>query len=505
MSDESVHAALRSASPLVIVEAPAGCGKTHQGAEFARECASKAGTDRVLILTHTHAACSVFVERTKGTTSRSEVRTIDSLIGQIASVYHKGLALPADVATWVRRTDEGHAELAVRVSAFLRRHPMIVQSVAQRYQVVICDEHQDSSGDQHAIVESLLNHGTRVRIFADPMQAIFSDRANASAAPACDWPALLSKADMSEPLDHPHRWTKGCRELGAWTLKCREALKTGGKIDLGSRPASVEVVFAENQAQRNLDYSLSARSRRPLDTFESNQRSLLILTRYTPTARSIRSFFSRRIPLWEGQTRPGLEQLVDAVQTSTGDAVALASAVVEFMGNVGKGFSPSAFGNGLTQEVRDGCVAPRRGKPAAIQELARLLMLEADHRGVSKLLRRLHELTTSNDQFADIELDCQREFWDAVRLGDFDTLEAALAGITSRRIYSRPKPPARAISTIHKAKGLECESVMVMPCDGKTFPDRFDARCLLYVALSRATSRLMFVVPRSAPSPLLIL
>jgi len=44
-----------------------------------------------------------------------------------------------------------------------------------------------------------------------------------------------------------------------------------------------------------------------------------------------------------------------------------------------------------------------------------------------------------------------------------------------------------AISTIHKAKDLECESVIVMPCDARTFPDKHDARCLLYVALSRFT------------------
>ena len=49
---------------------------------------------------------------------------------------------------------------------------------------------------------------------------------------------------------------------------------------------------------------------------------------------------------------------------------------------------------------------------------------------------------------------------------------------------------------------MECESVIVMPCDSKTFPDKIDARCLLYVALSRAKSRLMFVVSRNDPSPL---
>jgi hypothetical protein len=43
-----------------------------------------------------------------------------------------------------------------------------------------------------------------------------------------------------------------------------------------------------------------------------------------------------------------------------------------------------------------------------------------------------------------------------------------------------------------------------MPCDAKSFPDTPDARCLLYVALSRAKSELMLVVSAEKPSPLLI-
>ena len=121
------------------------------------------------------------------------------------------------------------------------------------------------------------------------------------------------------------------------------------------------------------------------------------------------------------------------------------------------------------------------------------------------MLRRLSELTSRNPHFADVKIDCHREFWEATCLGDYDSAENGFAEITHRRVYSRPKPPERAISTIHKAKGLECESVIVMPCDGRTFPDKDEARCLLYVALSRAKNHLMFVVSRSSPSPLLIL
>jgi hypothetical protein len=42
-----------------------------------------------------------------------------------------------------------------------------------------------------------------------------------------------------------------------------------------------------------------------------------------------------------------------------------------------------------------------------------------------------------------------------------------------------------------------------MPCDSTTFPDKPEARCLLYVALSRARKRLLLVVSKGNPSPLL--
>ncbi|HYS85680.1 MAG TPA: ATP-binding domain-containing protein [Bradyrhizobium sp.] len=65
-------------------------------------------------------------------------------------------------------------------------------------------------------------------------------------------------------------------------------------------------------------------------------------------------------------------------------------------------------------------------------------------------------------------------------------------------------PPDRAISTVHKAKGLEAGRVIVMPCNSKHFPDNEAARSLLYVAISRATRSLTLVVSRSDASPLLL-
>jgi hypothetical protein len=280
-------------------------------------------------------------------------------------------------------------------------------------------------------------------------------------------------------------------------------VKAGAAIDLRNElPPSVTVIFAENQSQRNFDYQLAAGDRRPIDTFARTQNSLLVLTRYNDTARSFRGFFNRRIPLWEGHTRPGLEKLITAISAAEGDRAALAAAVVAFMDCIGKGFSPSKFGNRFEKEVREGCTGTCRGVPATIQELAWFLIAEPTHCGVAKMLRRLSELAQADAGFSDVAIDCSREFWEAVRVGDFDTPDNGFAEMTHRRVYSRPQPPDKAISIIHKAKGLECDSVIIMPCDAKNFPDKPDARCLLYVALSRAKSRLLIVASRKNPSPL---
>ena len=118
-------------------------------------------TDGCLILTHTHAACSVFDNRTRGVGSRVEIKTIDSLIGQIAGAYHVGLGLPKDVATWARQTEDGYDFLAVKAAALLKRYPAIARSLASRYPVIICDEHQDSTGERHAAIMSLHEQGVK--------------------------------------------------------------------------------------------------------------------------------------------------------------------------------------------------------------------------------------------------------------------------------------------------------------------------------------------------------
>ena len=263
---------------------------------------------------------------------------------------------------------------------------------------MICDEHQDSNGDQHSVVMAIHDRGSALRVFSDPMQSIFDEKTSGAMFAPCDWDTLTYQADAFAELDTPHRWSDGCQDLGRWTLAARRALRDGGAVDVrpGRRPASVEVLFAENRAQRNLAYQLSRDDRRPVDAFEQRYDSLLILTRHNRTAMSLRSFFNRRIPLWEGYTRYALDKLVDTIGDANGDCRALATAVVRFIGNVGKGFSPSDFGKTFEREVLEGCSRTCRGRSKKIQELARLLLADPSHRGVAAVLRRLAELATTD-------------------------------------------------------------------------------------------------------------
>jgi DNA helicase-2/ATP-dependent DNA helicase PcrA len=220
---------------LVVVEAPAGCGKTFQGSGYAADARAGLDDGRVLVLTHTHAACDVFASRTDGG-KRVEIRTIDSLIAQIASAYHGGLGIPRDAAAWARKND-GYDELAAKVAGLLGKSLIVGRAIAHRYPVVICDEHQDCSEHQHAIALALMDAGVLMRVFADPMQSIYGGKGKAAKAAAGRWLDLKNRADRFEQLDSPHRWEGKAKQLGEWILEARECLQNGKQIDLRrSRP-----------------------------------------------------------------------------------------------------------------------------------------------------------------------------------------------------------------------------------------------------------------------------
>lgn len=502
MSDATVAQALRSAARLVVVEAPGGCGKTYQGASYACDIAAALGDGRLLILTHTNAACDVFAGRTRGLSRHVEVRTIDGLMIEIAGAYHYPLGLPEDVSAWARRTPKGYDLLGERVARLLTQHSAIAECVARRYPIVVCDEHQDASADQHAIIMALHRGGAQLRVFADPMQMIFTGTPVQTAAAEQRWADLKAAADRFEELDQPHRWANIQPELGAWILAARATLHDGGKIDLtGNLPAGLSIHVAENSSPQRTGFRVAAQESAAIYA-RANAPSLLVLTGQNDRVTALRAFFNRRLPIWEGHVREGLSTLAAHCAAHQGNAEALARGTLTFMGSVASGFSPTAFGNRFVLEAQQGCVKPCIGKPQHLQVMARHIVECPDHRGVARALDHLRGLTANEAAFADVRVHHSREFAEAILLGRFEDADDGFAEIARRRTHARPQLPMKAISTIHKAKGLEFENVMVLPCDAENFSNTKASRARLYVALSRATRSLMLIVSKAKPSPL---
>ncbi|UWR31467.1 UvrD-helicase domain-containing protein [Sulfitobacter sp. W002] len=508
MSDQTVHDLLRSDRPLVVIEAPAGCGKTFQGATYAQDIAPKLGKGRMLILTHTNAACDVFAEKTKGLPrTKVEIKTIDSLIIQVAGVYHEVLGLPRDPTTWAYANDNGFDKLATKVSKLLTKYPMIPSALARRYPVIVCDEHQDASPERHAIIMKLFEHGAHLRVFGDRMQSIYERTVRGAERQRERWQRLVDAGVYGE-LDQPHRWMadgNGCSELGAWVLRARETLLAGGTVDLTrDLPSSVNIIRAENVSPTREGYQVDRSERPPLNRCLDSHTQLFVLANSNGLVRSLRSFWFRRVPIWEGHTRSALAQLISDIERDTGDALKLGNALIEFMSAIGTGFSRSAHGNILLAEISCECSRPRTRKPANIQALAKIILGEPNHVGLAKAIRQVDELMrTRAEGFTDIKIDLWREFREAQTMAQFSDLTKAFAEINMRRSVSRPKPPSKSISTVHKAKGLECNNVMLVHCDRGSFGDTIYGRCKLYVALSRAKSSLTLVIPNNDPSPLL--
>ena len=173
----------------------------------------------MLILAHTHAACDVFASRTPGLARRVDIRTLDSLVVQIAAAYHIPLQLPPDAGAWARMHKDGYRQLARKVAEILRCSPMIARSLALRYPIIVCDEHQDANADQEAIVLACYKAGASLRIFGDPMQRIYGSKKMADIeADTKRWESLKGRSEIFEELDKPHRWpaARNGLDIGYW-------------------------------------------------------------------------------------------------------------------------------------------------------------------------------------------------------------------------------------------------------------------------------------------------
>ncbi|WP_083902253.1 ATP-binding domain-containing protein [Pandoraea sp. B-6] len=104
---------------------------------------------------------------------------------------------------------------------------------------------------------------------------------------------------------------------------------------------------------------------------------------------------------------------------------------------------------------------------------------------------------STSRHFSDARIDLRMEFAQARHIQAHPDISTVLAGLAYQRSKGNDRAPSRSISTIHKSKGLECGSAILIPCDAGSLAHNQKNRCLLYVALSRSCEQLTLVIPEA--------
>lgn len=484
-----LHGLLHSDAPTAVVEAPAGCGKTHSAVDYAKQAAVGLRKGNILLLSHTHAACSVFENRTRDKSDRINVNTIDSFCMQLVSPYAAALNLPVPLEKHVGNHPGGipYDLLPEKAVELLTRAPSIALVVAACYPVIILDEHQDASVYQHKIMR-ILNEagGSKLRIFGDPMQAIYDDGET-----IVDWPSLWRAAHARYTLTTPHRWSDNVA-LGEWILGSRSALKAGQQIQVD------RTIIAITPASRLAGFqSISDRPTcsRIIRQFQNLGGTKAILAFSNKMVRSIAETSAWRIMINEGARIEALEVYLNQILATSGDPGILAADFLDFVAKMGAG-----LGDGTRDQLKTRLGAAGINKNrAGLAQTAFLDPLECIYarpniKGIAQAAKSY--LHSPPHTYRPRRIEPLRIL---ISLGTCDDPRATLSALA--RVRRNRTLPDVVASTIHKAKGMEFDHVLVLPVDRNQYPPNDKGAKRLYVALSRARRSIHLITSSDLPSP----
>lgn len=495
------HAALSSNAGIVVLEAAAGCGKTYEGAQLAAAWARNRLEPRfqVLVLAHTNAAVEEFRRRARAlqVTERLRATTFDSFAVELLRPYPLSFGFPHPLERHLGRSDGPRfEELGPAAADLLRKAPTLARLLARKHPLVILDEHQDSTPAQHAMALALVRAGAELRIFGDPMQAIYE---GGTARSLVDWPAVHDVADTYETLEEPQRWRE-VPNLGRWIMRARAALEAGHAVPLDNMPASVRVRRIPGMECAGWGRGNPQDLSRPLHEFldESGEGSIAILARGNNLVEGIVGTSRNRVIFNEGADYSGAHDLAERAVMHAGNAQAIARSFLELVKNSSKGFSAQYQRSveGRLSETGVRLVGARGMTPllVALQEIWHAPNYGGVRRAAEQLLREPPAWLTLRKPQALAALAAARGG------AGVDPRDVLAAEVKARKL--RARRPWRCASTIHKAKGLQFHRVMLVNASADHFPNEEQARRLAYVAISRATHALTVLVPGESPSPL---
>lgn len=250
MGDETARVAgLKRAS----IIAAAGCGKTEL---IAKSVAQSSG--RQLVLTHTNAGVEALRRRLRHWGVAKERAAVDTLDGWCLKYVSSYPALSGDTP-W---RDDGFLDWDGLRKAMKRlfENPFIQKIIVASYDGVFVDEYQDCAEQQHFLVVKLAEL-LPVRVFGDPLQAVFGFRDNI----LVDWKEVEAAFPPADRLTFPWRWRRenANSQLGDWLGEVRQAFEDGNSISFADDPRidhlALDSPFNWQESARKACFTAAAR------------------------------------------------------------------------------------------------------------------------------------------------------------------------------------------------------------------------------------------------------
>jgi DNA helicase-2/ATP-dependent DNA helicase PcrA len=369
---------------------------------------------------------------------------------------------------------------------------------ACKYPVIILDEHQDASTAQHKAIMRIVESGsTKLRIFADRMQAIYGDEAS-SLVP---WQTIEAASECRVELTIPQRWQKSGSSsgLGVWILEARNRLEHGYSLPSITPGCCVRFhpIDVEDFGFRpRIDGPVNKCLRSLLNRYKG---SLAVVGWLKAQAYQLQIGGRGRLALNEGADFDEAQSALESFEKKAGKPQALALAVVKLFSKSKCGVTSARLNMIKAAIGRAELNLTGINEVGCLIEQLRPLYSTPDAGTACGVVRAI--LNSPPDWLTIRTPDCFS------LLGQVSTADGVPCSEVLRQLIMQRKfrtsRRQRIASTIHKSKGLEFDHVIVTNFGATHFADTEDRRMLAYVAVSRACRTLDILVPARTPSPLL--
>lgn len=492
MSLDATRARIDSDTACVVVEAPAGHGKTHEAVRAAASAATSLdGDQRVLFLTHTNAARDTFNRRVGR--AAADMRTIHAFAASIVKTYASPLSLPTPLDPL--RGQPAFDDMLPLAIDVLQRRPEVARGLALRHPVVLVDEYQDCSVEQHSLIELVASAGqVRRRLFGDGLQGIYEFTEQ-----QVDWDKLVSSHE-TVGLDTPWRW-KSNASMKAFLTEARLALASGNPIDLSHPPDCVSVTRWDGQVPGPAE---RGSAKECFDAvYQHADANTAVIVHHNKHAIELRRRVRGVGSYHEGADQSPAQAIVESVEDAAGNASELIALLVRVFREWGIGMPKLAADQICSACGAAGVDLGSKRKVRVFCETAESLYETPSPSRWFSVLRQLLKGSHGLDNWQPLRGD-QLFLLARMRPENGQPL-GPLLNAEARAREARRRAPRGGFMTIHRAKGLEFDRVVIPYCAGSMFADDLPSRRRMYVAMSRAQSHVTFLVPTSDPTPLIAL